>query len=777
MANEPALSPYLSQKEPTFDEALRWFPDMPKPWGSLGWKDHLFEFVILWNGSVVMPIGGRPAKTRTLEHLKQYEAQISFFPTIADTPWRWGSMGHVVDNNSIRQWIDGILPIVVTEHYDDVVLIEQRTFCHVPGGTRLRRGDEPLFAWVRFEIKKTLGRVKKHEELSVWTHIGVRHLQTSMTPGTNVKVTWPAPVYPRGLSLVDDSIVMQTDGLARLGVMNPRQVAFEPGKGGPNEENFLRVRMRCKPGESFSFVIPFMPLEKEILAQEMKLGWKQALEETLTFWEKELRRGARVSVPDDLATRTFGVLPWQLFTIAEKNPHDKEYVLNTSAMHYEGVWATPFAAINGWGLDYLGFHQEAENYLELFRRHQGEVEPPSKQMVPHDGFLTTPPRFETIKWISDHGAILYGSALHALLTDDRRFIEKWLPVWEKGLDWIRVQRRVTKRPFVRGLLPAGQATDDFQHFQFVWNDGWAHHGMRHVIEILKRIGDRSAKKWEREADDYQRTFLRAIRRAAKRAGTFETIDGETYPFVPTNVNSPLAPANDEAFYLDTGPLFAIFVGLIPPHDPLADATLAFFRKGPNVATYRPESTPWQPPILFHEISSCEPVYSWNIGTSLLRGDRVPFVEGLFAMITGGQSTRILWDIETRNGVFGLCGSTPAAIWLLRHAMIHESANGLELLRIPPKDWLRGNGIELKGIPTWFGKATIHTWMEDSVLHLEASLPKREPVDRVVVHIPDFGKECQVTVNGRRQQVTKSGTIALKPDETKLEVDVRYSDLR
>jgi len=748
---------------------------MPKPWGSLGWKNHLFEFVTLWNGSLVMPIGGRPAKTESLKHLIESQAQVSFFPTVADTPWRWSSASHAEDTGTIQQRIDGTLPVMVTEHYDGGVLVEQRMFCHVPGGKSLRRGDEPLFAWVRFEITKVLGRVKKPGEFSVWTHIGGRHLSTGMTPGANVRVTWPAPIYPRSLSVVDHSIVMQSDSLARLAFAGAKTAAFEPGKNGPNEENFLRLRMKCREGESFVLVIPFVPVDPTTLRRELRLGWRKALAETLSFWKKELGRGAAITVPDDLANRTFAVLPWQLFTIAEKNPHDKEFVLNTSAMHYEGVWATPFAAINGWGLDYLGYHREAKQYLDLFRIHQGEVPPPSELMEPHDGFLTTPPRFETIKWISDHGAILYGSALHALLTDDRSFIEKWLPVWEKGLDWIHVQRRATKPPLVKGLLPAGQATDDFQQYQFVWNDGWAYYGMRHVIEVLKRIGHRASKKWEREAEDYQKTFLRAIRRAAKRAGTFETVDGETYPFVPTNVNEPLAPVNDEAFYLDTGPLFAVFTGLIPPHDPLADAILAFFRKGPNVSHYRPDSSPWQPPVLVHEISSCEPVYSFNVGSSFLRGDRVRFVEGLFSMVTGGQSLRILWDVETRNGVFGLCGTTPTAIRLLRHAMIHETTDGLELLRMPPKDWLRGNGIELKGIPTWFGKTTLRARMKDSVLRFETTLPKRNPMKRIVLHVPDLGEVAEVTVNGERVEVSKDRPVSLPPDTAKLSAAIRYQE--
>lgn len=774
MTSKPIDGPYLCDQEPTFREALQWFPEMQRPWGAVGWKDHLFEFVVFWNGSLGMPVAGPPNKIAGLEHLKATEAQLCFFPTAVDNPWRRANMCHAMDEHSTDAGLEGTSPVMVFEHRDSDFVVRQRVFGHVPGAKRLRRGDEPLFAWMRFELSRAGGRAKRPDTFYLWTHVGAFHSAASMTPGLNTVLVWPAPAYAQRLSVVDNRWIVQTDGRARFAVLGRDKISFRSVQGGPNQDGFLCVPLNAQVGATVDFVVPFLPVELDVLEKEAALGWETALDQTLRFWQREYRGSARITVPDDIPTRSIAVLPWQLFTLAERNPCGDEYALNTGAFHYEGAWATPFGDICAWGLDYLGFHEEADRYLELYRTHQGEIPAPSKKAVPHDGFLTTPPRYAPCQWQSDHGALLYASAVHALLTDDEAFIAKWLPVWEKGLDWIRVQRAGTRQPHVPGLLPPAQATDDEQHFQFVWNDAWAWWGMCMVVQVLKRLKMRSAKKWAAEADDYRKCFLRAMRRAARQAGTFATVDGETHPFVPTNLDRPLAPVNDEAFYLDTGPLFPLYVGLIPPHDPLADAILAYFRKGPNLELFRRESSPWQPPVLVHELSSCEPCWSWNIGASLERRDRVRFVEGLFSMFSGGQSRTILWDIESRNGVFGCCGPKPVALHFLRHAFVYEHEDRLELLRLPPRDWLREEGARFENLPTWFGRMSLHARLEDRTLHLRATLPTRNPYRELLLNVPDLGHVERVVVNGETVEPRKGMAILKPPKKGRLEARIEYA---
>ena len=73
-------------------------------------------------------------------------------------------------------------------------------------------------------------------------------------------------------------------------------------------------------------------------------------------------------------------------------------------------------------------------------------------------------------------------------------------------------------------------------------------------------------------------------------------------------------------------------------DPLMQDACAWFREGPQHKLYRPDASCWQVPVLIHEMSSCEPCYSWNIFHSWQLGDRERFLEGmysLFADLKGG----------------------------------------------------------------------------------------------------------------------------------------------
>jgi len=40
--------------EPCFETASQWWPDLPNIWTPIGWKDHLLQFNVLWNGTIVV---------------------------------------------------------------------------------------------------------------------------------------------------------------------------------------------------------------------------------------------------------------------------------------------------------------------------------------------------------------------------------------------------------------------------------------------------------------------------------------------------------------------------------------------------------------------------------------------------------------------------------------------------------------------------------------------------------------------------------------------------
>ena len=103
-------------------------------------------------------------------------------------------------------------------------------------------------------------------------------------------------------------------------------------------------------------------------------------------------------------------------------------------------------------------------------------------------------------------------------------------------------------------------------------------------------------------------------------------------------------------------------------DELMRSALRWFREGPPTKVYRYNSECWQLPSLRHEMSSCEPCYSWNVFHSHQLGDRAKYLEGMYSLFTGMISRRTYTACETRGGVHGtIFGALP--VYLARLAVI------------------------------------------------------------------------------------------------------------
>ena len=96
---------------------------------------------------------------------------------------------------------------------------------------------------------------------------------------------------------------------------------------------------------------------------------------------------------------------------------------------------------------------------------------------------------------------------------------------------------------------------------------------------------------------------------------------------------------DDCFLLDTGPLVLPWAGLMDADDPLMMSFADFFRDGPNRQAPRPAAQRLDRAVLEHEISSCEPCYSWNIVNSWKTGDRAAVPRGDVLAVQPARSRR------------------------------------------------------------------------------------------------------------------------------------------
>lgn len=765
--------------EPNVEIATNWWPPLTNVYTPIGWKNHLFRFNVYYSG-VIMANPCPEPDVKALAPWNGLGAQISILPSengLDPDRWRGGTYQMTTDGG--RRWgyqgfLDRPTPVVWTEWRQSFrsaigFILRQEVFAHVPGARPVATGQEPLFAWIRMSVRE-VNPTMQPEPCVILVKINKPHIFPEMYEGRNVALRTTDALYPRGLSLelTGDQesrgcLLIEQENRVRTGVLPGQATKFElRQKAGNGQDTNLLITLPVRKGAYVDLLLPMLPEPRTSFEQEMKVGRQQALKECDAYWSKLPSTAARIDTPEPFVNEylrrnaQFGEI------IAQKMPDSGRYTNLTGSQVYARMWATPTTMFDTMLLDTLGYHDAVANYLEIFRDTQGTVKPPGPSFSPHPGYLATPKSLASVDWLSDHGAILHAVCYHALVTDDRDFIDRWLPSIIKACEFIRDARAQTNHDGARGVLPPAVATDRGIPTQAVWNIGWHYRGLTSAVALLQRVKHAQADTWAREAADFRETFVRALREKTRTMPTWTDSAGEKHGVVPTS----LLGEDDfsHAFYLDAGPLFLVYAGMLRADDPLMQSTLQFFREGPNHIAFDPYGNHEQPAVLIHEISSCEPCASFNLFHTHQAGDRFRFLEGMYSMLTGAHSRQTYVACETRGGITGIAGHI--GIYAIRLCVVDDlvEPDTLHLLRLVPMAWLKaGREVRFGSIPTVFGPVTVifQLSQDGKSLRVDHEEQFHHPPRRVVIHAPPLPELSEMVVNGKRSEIRAGGTIVLK----------------
>ena len=451
--------------------------------------------------------------------------------------------------------------------------------------------------------------------------------------------------------------------------------------------------------------------------------------------------------------------------IAERDPATDSYVMLTGSWTYADVWATPFAMTCVFLLTNLGYHAAVEKYLQVFKRTQGSVVPPGDVFKLHPGYLATPKSLTAINWLTDHGALLWAVSEHALISGNPEYVEEWTPVVLKACEFIKDARRMEGHGGVAGIMPPGVASDARTQLQGVWTDGWNYKGLSTAVKLLEQTNHARAAEFAAEARAYREAFTKALRQKTATMPTWKDASGRTHHLVPVALSGETKEETRDAFYLDTGPLFLVFAGLLDAGDEMMQSTLLWFREGPPAKAYRYDSNAFQVPSLVHEISSCEPCYSWNLFHPHQTGDRARFIEGMYSEFAGGMSRQTFTVCETRGGITGVTPCLPS-FHGVRLAVLDDQVapQELHLLRLVPLAWLtKERKLVFGNAPTIFGRVNLSAKLDQTGKGLELTwvAKYRTTPRRVVLHVPPVSGLERITLNGKALNWDgKSRTIAI-----------------
>lgn len=709
--------------------ACEFWPDQRGHWAPVGWKDHLNEFNVFYNGTVFAGIKGTPEEQKLTCELR---VNVCAAPVKAKGCDKMLSRGQNPDGLETASWTKDSAPVYVIEHVFEnaPVKVEQRQFAHIPGGRAVKRGDEPHFLWMRFVVTDTIPMINPVKNVACCLTLQGATLAASMSAFNNVNFnSKPATIIAR-----DD---------CRLAT--PAKAEYL--------DRHLVLNLPCRVGAQVDAVFAIRPVDAATMRRELALGYDGALREANRFWKAELKTRTSIRVSEPLVQGWIDQLPRLEAMIGEKHPASGQYFLPSGSFFYEAIWPTP-TAMAAYAMEFVGHGREVAKYIETYRQHQGTIKPPSPYLEKHPGYLATPASHTSIDWLTDHGAIMWMAANHGLFSMDARYLERWVPALVKGCEFVRDARRNQKHKGHPGILPAGIANDCSTTSQAAWNDAWTFKGLTTTVRLLERLRHRRAGEFRREAESYRGAFQRAYRDVVAKSKRWTAPDGTRVPFTPPTLAEAKGYEAAHAFHLDGGALALVFGELFPASDPVMQACLRWFREGPQHRFVRKFSSCWQVPALVNEMSTCEPCYSWNLFHSFELGDRERFAQGLYSVFAGGASRQNFVSCETREGVFGNVFSHGLALMLLRMSVLHEVGDELHLLKMAPAALLRD--FEWKNVPTWFGEVSISGRYEAGVLHLDYRPPTRSKPKRTVLHLPGY---CKVRV-GTRLFTETSGAIAL-----------------
>ena len=760
--------------EPNIETALGWWTDLPDKWTPVGWKDHLFRFNIEFNGAIVAVPN---LNGRTQEWVGQ-GVQLSVVPSEGlQPPYNVGLWRD--DNSVIQGWNDCAAPVLWSEWAYEGLVLREEVFGHIPGAGDVQTGIEPLFAWVRLSVYDRVEELPLEDHCGFLLQINAPHIGHTMNTRNNtVLVPWQTK-YPRELKPESESYdaakgfrVLEQDDKVRLSIAPWQECSVEFATNVTNSrdkslyihskdyhgeipqetDTLLYVKMSSAKNTHVDILIPMLPADRETFDKALALGYDKALEEANAYWSKTPKTAAEIDTPEDYVNQAFVQSLKLAEIIAEKNPENGNYAMLLGSWSYAVMWSTPVSMTSVMLLDTMGYHSPADKYLETLRKGQGTVKPPGPSFEIHPGYLSTPKGLTAIDWVSDHGAILWAASEHALLSADKDFIDRWTPAIVKACEFVRDSRRIEGHGGVQGIMPPAVATDSGTKIQAVWNDGWTYKGLSSAVRLLKRIHHPKAAEFAAEAADYRKAFQKAIREKALTMPVWVDKTGKKHHLVPTSIFGDKKWETRYPFYLDTGPLFLVFSGLMDAKDELMESTLLWFREGPQTRLYRYDSNWGQVPVLHHEISSCEPIYSFNVFHSWQSGDRMRFLEGMYSLFTGYISQQTYTMCEHRGGVMGL---SPALVpgYMARLAAIDEQIveGELHLLRLIPLAWLKTDrGCKFENMPTEFGPVTLRVKLAagGKELRVEFEPAFRDEPKQVVLHVPPVNGLKTIVLNGK-----------------------------
>jgi len=756
--------------EPDVELAKLWWPEQRNVWTPVGWKDHYFKFNILYNG--VLTCQPAPMLRKDAAPWRGQNMMLTFraspdglplpIPTGPLATWnRDGGQG-------IQGWTEGHeTPILWTEFRSQAgIVLKSEVFAHITSNEDVETALEPHYAWVRISVVH-VDRYRRPETFPMSIQLTRCHLGI-VNYGYNIGFNIMSELAPYREKLIAEAWsdqgltgyrIIEPDDKVRMIVLptkEGRAISFDETSEGLYN---LKVTFDAVVGDYVDLLVPMLPEPREEIEQELVFGYDKALSMSDEYWSRKPDTAATFHVPEKFVNEAIERSIKFATVVAEMNYKTKEYSHITGTMFYDALWATPESMLSHMFIDLMGYFDMTEKYSEIFYNNQGTVKAPGNTYQLHPGYFSSPKTFTAIDWLTDHGAIMQQLATHGLLSGDKDFIDRWTGPLEKACDFIMEYSATTGHGGVEGLLPPAVATDESIQVQAIWSLAWNYKGMLTTVRLFEKIGHPKTAEYRAFLKRFKETFVREYRKISEGAGRWTDSRGRERYMPPMNMSYSSMTYGTHVFYLDCGPLILVWAELLEPDDPLMVDTMDFFREGPNwklsTATHSNSviHNAVDGPLLVHEMSTCEPCYSWNVFHTWKLGDRQKFLEGMYSIMVGAQSQNTYIGCEHRHAIQGIVSTFALPFYLARLSVIDDqiSYGDLHLMRLCPHAWISSEEETVfEKMPTEFGPVNLkfRRSTDGKTLDVSFSANWREKPRKIILHVPQMPGLEKIVVNGK-----------------------------
>ncbi len=470
-------------------------------------------------------------------------------------------------------------------------------------------------------------------------------------------------------------------------------------------------------------------------------------------WEQFLSKGAKIVVPDEKLNNLYKTSLINLMLLRlhlpQESPEEDIYVVRPGVTVYADFWYRDGAYLCR-AFDVAGYPDEAEKSLRLFHRSKRLVNGNNAWLQAANGCWHYPAN----EW-DGQGQAPWALMSHYRFTRDKDWLEKVYPSLQSGAHWIKTSTQKTKwstetpRPITWGLFPAGLGEAIGEGYIY-YHNFWGVFGMKEMVEAARVLDKKDDVEWMEEVyKEFRGDMLRSVKTAFETTGKGEYIPGD--PF-----SSRLRI---------WGSLAVLYpCGILGPRDPMMTGTLK------TMWQRMEEASPGEDEYIFMTNPKL-----WTYITTdwaqcyLLRGELDKFCRLFNGYVRHASPTNAWIEeifLDSRIGTGDMPHGWAAAdyILLLRDSIVSERDGGLHIAGGIQADWLMKGPVEVRDLPTEFGKVNLTMRRQDqgqplSVTVKMSKFPDAPEKLAVTIHVPPGGDWEREKVLFNSQLLTVEGGVA------------------